>query len=1036
MKQKLLSLLLGGMILSTVSFAQEKKISGRVTNAEGKGLPGVTVLVQGANQATQTDAEGNYTFNSIATGKTLIFRSIGFSDQILKVGANSSIFNVNLTSADSQLDEVIVTGYGTQKKREVTGSIASIKGEAFRDVAGPSIDKALQGQAAGVQAANTSGILGQPAKIRIRGTNSISSSSDPLYVVDGVPYISGDQGANTASNPLSDINPNDIANVEVLKDGAATAIYGSRASNGVILITTKKGKAGAPKLTYNNWFALATPSKYYDVLDAKQFIDITNEKLTNVGRPEAAFETIDPTSKSVIDKDWQKEVFRTAFQMNHAVSMSGATEQTNYFFSAGYANLEGISDANTQKKYTVRGKLEQKAFNDRFTIGLNTAIAHTTNRGFNNSEAALSGNVGAALFAFPNAPAMWADGSYNLSADGTSLGPAANKLPIYGNYTNQRWVLDNNIYKNASLNINGSAFANIEIIKGLNLRTTIGTQLINGEDYLYYAPGHGDGKSVNGRIYQYSIPNFRYNWQNTLNYDTQFGANRINVIVGTENQKTRNRNFFAHGYGLSNTYFGENENIISGSLTNQLLGGGASENALASIFGRANYVFKDRYFISGTLRRDKISSLPYGKQSAVLPGASIGWDVAKEEFFKSSFVSQFKVRGGYAKVGNTEIGNYPYAGLFGARNYGDYNGISYNQAGNAELKFETSKKINIGLDLAFLQDRITFSADYFKNDIDNMILAVPMAPSLGVPQNFINQNVGKMFNKGFEFVLGGTVIDKNGFNWNASLNATFVKNEISQLVDGNDIVTPYHINRVGESIGSFFGYEFSGVNSANGNAIYKKADGSFVQSVFNSTSYAVYDATKKDDVTQKATLGYDDKRVLGISTPTWYGGFNNTFTYKGFDLNVFLTYSGGNKVYNQTRQEILNNMNFANAGTELLDRWTTPGQETDVPKLAFGFDNSINLNGSLNSRFLENGSFLRVQNIGLGYAVQDGAFLRSLKATNLRFFANVQNAFVFTKYTGIDPEVANSSTTNSRASLDNRSNPVPRTFTIGLNVGF
>ncbi|MDH5827771.1 SusC/RagA family TonB-linked outer membrane protein [Sphingobacterium faecium] len=1034
MKQTLLSFFVGSMILTSVAFAQEKKVSGRVTGADGKPLVGVTIAVQGSNLATQTDANGNYSF-SVPTGKVIVYRSVGFSDKTLIVKEGQSSFNVTLDDSQNDLDEVVVTGYGTQRKREVTGAIASIKGDAFRDVAGPSIDKALQGQAAGVQASNTSGILGQAAKIRIRGTNSISSSSDPLFVVDGVPYITGDQGANTATNPLSDINPNDIANVEVLKDGAATAIYGSRASNGVILITTKSGKIGAPKLNYNNWFAVATPSKYYDLMNANQFIEITNEKLTNIGLAKNAFETIDPTSKEVIDHDWQKEVFRSAFQMNHALSMSGGTEKTNYFFSVGYADLDGISDANSQKKYSVRGKVEQKAFNDKLTIGVNTAFSHTTNRGFNNSESGLSGNVGGALYAFPNVPAKWADGSYNLSADAQSLGAGSNTRPIYGNYTNQRWVLDHNIYKNAALNFSGSGFANLEIIKGLNLRTSVGTQLINAEDYLYYAPGHGDGRGVNGRIYQYSLPNFRYNVQNTLNYETSFGDSRINVIVGTEHQKTRTRYFFAHGYGLSSTYFGENENIISGSLTNQLLGGTASERAFESYFGRANYVFKDRYFLSATLRRDKISSLPHGKQGATLPGLSLGWDIAKEEFFNSSIVSQFKVRGGYAKVGNTEIGNYPYAGTFAARQYGDYNGIGFSQAGNPDLKFETSKKINFGVDLAFLQDRIKFTADYFKNDIDNMILAVPTAPSLGVPQNFINQNVGKMFNKGFEFVISGTVIDKNGFNWTSNLNATFVKNEITQLV-GNDITYTHHINRVGESIGSFFGYEFAGVNTANGNAIYAKADGSYVQNISGKSSYAVYDVNNKEDISKSATLGYADKRIMGVSTPTWYGGFNNTFNYSGFDLNIFLTFSGGNKVYNQTRQEMLNNQVMANAGTELLDRWTTPGQVTDVPKLAFNMDNSMNLNGNMNSRFLENGSFLRAQNIGIGYSFTNPVFLKSILATNLRVFAQVQNAFVITNYSGIDPEVGNSTTTNSRAGQDNRSNPIPRTFTVGLNVGF
>src|SRR5690606_14533704 len=575
-----------------------------------------------------------------------------------------------------------------------------------------------------------------------------------------------------------------------------------------------------------------------------------------------------------------------------------------------------------------------------------------------------------------------------------------------------------------------------DLIKGLDFKSQIATQYIAGEDYLYWDGGHGDGKSVNGRIYQYYLPSFRYNWQNTLNYKVDFGDSRLDIVAGLEHQKTRSRYFFAHGYDLSSTYFAQNENIISGSLTNQLLGGSASERAFASVFARANYVLLDKYFLSATIRNDKISSLPHGNQSATLPGASIGWDVAKEDFFTSNLVSQFKIRGGYAEVGNTEIGNYPYAGIFSARIYGDGAGIYYSQAGNPDLKFETSQKVNVGVDLAFLNDRFTFVADYFHNNINNMILAVPYSPSLGIPGNQISQNVGSMYNKGFEFSVGGNVIANENFIWNTNFNATFVQNKIKKLVDGNDIAYTFHINREGESIGSFYGYQYRGVNDQNGNALFEKGDGSIVQNVAGTTSYSVYDPTNPTDVSQASSLGSADKRILGNSIPTWYGGFNNTFSYKGLDLVLNMSYSGGNKVYNQTRQESLNNMEFQNGGRELLDRWTTPGQKTDVPKLVYGHGASINLENSANSRFLESGNFLRLRTIGLGYTFKDAAWLNAAYLKSVKLFAHVENAAVFTKYSGIDPEVANSFTSNSQSALDNAANPVPRTFTFGINVGF
>ncbi|MHC8948518.1 SusC/RagA family TonB-linked outer membrane protein [Sphingobacterium hungaricum] len=1035
MKQKLLKILLLCTFLIGVSYAQNRQVSGVVTSAtEGTPLSGVSVTVVGTNSATQTDGSGRYSL-SIPENSTLNFSYVGFSPQRIAVGSRTTV-NVLLVQDSESLDEVVVVGYGTQKKREITGSIASIKGESLQDIPVPSLDKALQGQAAGVQVSITSGLLGQAPKIRIRGTNSISSSSTPLYVIDGVPYLSGDNGAIMANNPIADINPNDIVSVEVLKDGAATAIYGSRAANGVILITTKSGKRGDPIMTYDGWVATASPSKYYDVMDANQFIEISNEKLTNSNRPIAAFETIDPTSGEVYNTDWQREVFRTAFQHNHVLSYSGATEKTNYYFSGGFMDMQGISDANSLKKYSLRAKAEQKAFNDKLTIGFNSAVSNQTNRGFNTSESGLSGNVAAALYSFPNVPAIWADGSYNLSADNAMLGPGANTLPIFGSYTNQRQVLDNNIYKSNMLSFNGNGFLNVELMEGLSFRSQIGVTYQGGEDYLYWNPTHGDGRSVNGRIYQYYLPRTLYNLQNTLNYSTNWLNNSLSVVVGTENQKSKTRYFFSHGFGLSSTYFAENENIISGSLTNQLLGGSASENAFTSFFGRVNYAFKERYFLSGSLRYDQISSLPFGNQGALLPGLSLGWDIAREEFFVSNVVSQFKLRGGYAQVGNTEIGSYPYAGLFGATQYGADNGIYYSQAGNSNLKFETSYKTNIGVDLAFFNDRFSLTLDYFRNDIDNMILAVPTPPSLGIPDNRISQNVGKMLNQGFEATVSGIVLERGDFSWNTNLNATFVKNEVTQLFDGNDIPYTFHRVAVGQPLGSFYGYESAGVNAQNGNALFYKNDGSIVQNVGGTTSYAVYNASDPTNVSQSATLGTGDMRFLGQGNPKWYGGFNNTFRYKDFDVTFNLSFATGNKIYNRTRQDVLSNTVFANAGTELMDRWTTPGQVTDVPKLYYNQDASINLKGALNSRFLEDGSYLRGQRIGVGYNFSNSSFLNSIYINNLRVFANVDNAFVITKYSGLDPDLANSSTSNAQPGLDNLSNPIPRTFTFGINLGF
>ncbi|GAB2454395.1 SusC/RagA family TonB-linked outer membrane protein [Hymenobacter qilianensis] len=1039
-----MSILLMFTLLQQVT-AQDRNVSGRVTDRQsGEGLPGVTVLLKGTNNGISTNSDGTFTLTVPATGGILVFSSIGYIQLEREIGTNDQI-NVALAGDTKQLSEVVVTGYGTQERRDVTGSISSVKGEEIANLATPSFDQQLAGRAAGVQVTTPSGILGQAPRIRIRGTNSISSGASPLIVVDGVPVITGNQSGVTPNNPLGDINPADIDSYEVLKDGSATAIYGSRAANGVILITTKKGKLGKATISYDNWFGWAKTTKRYDVLNADQFIEISNEKYAAVGEKPQAF-PFERNGQNV-STDWQDLIFRTGFQQNHVISVGGATEKTNYYFSAGYTDQNAVIKANSLKRATFRGNLNQEV-TKWLNLGMNVGLTRTENEGLNTGRNSLSGNVLNALSVFPNVPARNEDGTpYILPTAPAVIGQGNNTQGISFNYPNVLFALENNVFGATNYRILGNVFAEVQPLEGLRLRTQYGTDFFLNDDFQFLDPRHGDGLGSRGVVFQQFAPTFRWNWQNTIAYDKQFGdAHKIGVIAGVEYQKTRAQSFFAQGTGISDRYFGSN-NIISGTLATPTVGGGFGENGFDSYFGRINYAFKDRYLLSATVRNDAISSLPEANRRGTFPGASLGWRVSQEPFFKSSgissILSDLKLRASYAEVGNVDIGNYPYASLFGPAKYGSQNGIGYNingQFGNENLKWETSKKKDFGVDLGFLDDRFTLTADYYQNNIDDLILFVRAPLSLGIPNSGYNANIGRMRNEGFEFALNTQNIANEDFNWTTNINFSTNKNEVLELnqADNNaDLLFTYNVTRVGESIGSIYGYDFQGVNAANGNPIYRKRDGSLVQGNIANNTYYVYDPSSPEVTTTstRSTLRADEDRfILGNSNPTWFGGVNNSFTYKGLDLSVFFRFSGGNKIMNVTRQQLLR-MEFLNNGTEILDRWTTPGQQTNVPRLEFANSDFINLNNASSSRFVENGDFLRLQNATIGYTLpQNLAGVAAL--SRLRVYGQIQNAFTISGYKGLDPEVNANGDTNSQAGIDFNGNPQQRVFTVGLNASF
>lgn len=934
------------------------------------------------------------------------------------------------TTRVRDIDEVVVVGYGTQRKADVTSSISSVTGEEIANLNTPTFEAQLAGRSSGVQVVTNSGEIGSAPVVRIRGINSISSGTSPLYVIDGVPMFSGDTGGgNTAANALADINPSDIETMTVLKDGAATAIYGSRAANGVILITTKKGRGGKFQVNYNTLYSVANVVKRIDLLQTPDFITISNEKAAPANTIWA--------EGTEFNTDWQDAVLRTGTQMDHFLSMSGGLGQGNYYASVGYTTQEGVIRPNGMERLSTRLNADQRVTN---WLKLSTSLSYTETgyEGLNNGVNSISGAMFSAIRQLPNTPIYdpTTPTGYNIWTSGTTsrVGQWDNRIPITSNLTNIAYIVNNNSYSSDLTRFIGSLAADVRITDWLDYRLQLSKDRSVTTGFLYWNRVHGDGFSRGGYIDNNYLNLDRWNIQNIVNLNKSFNEHNVNLVLVNEYQKQTSNSFYADGQGLSADFFGIG-NIISGSYTTQTSGGGMSENGLISYAARLSYNYANKYFIQGTIRRDGLSSLPEANKWGNFPGLSLGWTVSNENFLRdNSTLSELKLRASYGKVGNTEIGNYPYLGLYSSYKYADYTGIGYAQAGNDQLQWETSTKKNIGVDLGFLNNRITLTADYFINENDGLILAVPVSPSLGVPNNSINKNIGSMRNKGFEFTADARIVRTEDFTWSIGGNLTLMDNEVLSLVDGKDIIgsqgnqTAYLI-REGESLRSLYGRKYYGVNMANGNPIYYKGDGTLVQGNVANGLYYLYDPNNPGTLGAQSSLGADDNFILGNTIPTYFGSLSTNLTYKNFDLGVMARFSGGNYIFNVSRRELLN-QDFYNNGTEILGRWQSADNPGDgwTPRLWGSRGNFINLEGQANSRFVEKGDFVKIDNITLGYSLNP-SLIEAVGLSKLRIYGVVQNAIMFTNYSGIDPEMEING-------MDYNSVPRQSTISLGLNATF
>lgn len=1058
MKQTLLSFFVGSMILTSVAFAQEKKVSGRVTGADGKPLVGVTIAVQGSNIATQTDANGNYSF-SVPTGKVIVFRSVGYSDKTLIVKEGQSAFNVTLDDSSRELDEVVITGYGQRQIKDLTGSQGSIKGDKIAAEPTLSFEQAMSGKMAGVQIGSTGGTLGDGMSVRIRGVNSISSSSLPLYVIDGVPMNAVENvntfnsGDGTRFNPMSMINSNDIESIEVLKDAAAAVLYGSRAANGVILINTKRGKNGVSSISFESKVTSSKASKLLDLLNGDQFIEINNEKAKNAASKFGGVNII--AKESDIDGDgvndrtnWLDEVYRTGIGYDNTVSLSSGNEKGNFYASARYLDQRGIVLQNQLKSGQVRinGDIKPVKW---LKAGVSLSYSKTANDGVL-TDRYIAGATVAALNASPIVSIYNPNNviGYNLGANGylgngnntSSLRANGTNVALIGNVANPVATLMSQLNQNTPEQILANGYIEVQPITGLKITSKFGIDYLSNYEHQYSHPNIGGlGTAYNTLIQDNFRDRDQWVWQNYANYDKTFAEDhRLSVTLGTEYQFTKEKNVYAGASNVSDGYFTDIlDNTYTGTEPGTsdimlLSGGGLFSNGLESYFSRVGYGYKNKYLIDLALRADAFSAFGANSKWGYFPSASVGWVASEEDFLKQyDWLSYLKLRASYGRVGNSRgIGSYASRDLYQGGAYASLNGFSAYQIGNTNLKWETSDKYDVGLDFNILNNRFNFVIDYFSNNISGLVLLAKPLFTTGVPSTTLGEpgaiftNIGSMTNKGIEFTFNMKTMERKDFTWNTSFNFTAISNKVNSLVTANtDIIDGNSVASVGRSLGSYKLIRWAGVDEQTGNPMWYGKDGNI--KMFNPDTQ-----TWTQDGNKISGLVGDDAVYLDKSgLPKYYGGLDNNITYKKFDFGVSLVYTGGFYIYNTTRSSLLTNQ-FLNNTTEILDRWTAPGQKTDIPRL-FLTDNTAN---RASDRFLEKGDFVRVRTISVGYNFA-GETLKRIGINNLRVFTQVYNPFLITGYKGQDPEVnSNRNNSNIAIGVDNRAVPQPRTYTFGLNV--
>ncbi len=961
--------------------AQQISISGKVVSAEdGQGMPGINIVVKGTNAGTVTDVNGAYRVNADPDG-SLIYSFIGFQTQEIKI-AQRAVIDVVMKPDPKQLEEVVVTGYREESRRSLPGSVAIVKADKLQNAPVASFDQVLQGRVPGMLVSSGSGQPGASAQVIIRGIKSLSGSNGPLYVLDGVPIASG---------VFNTLNPNDFESITVLKDATAAALYGSRGANGVVVITTKKGKAGETQVNYSFQYGISyAPQNRLQVMNSSEKIGY---ELAVGGTPLSSMTSEEIARLKKIDTNWQDVLFTQAATQQHDLSIQGGNDKTTFFISGNYTDQAGTVRNTGLKRYTAKFNLQHEA--SHFRVGFNSSLGYSKNQNTFEGNAYIGSPLNAVRWTNPYEKPYDDSGDYTKIRSGQP-----NAL--------QELLENHRRFYDVKGIINAYAQYFIPSIEGLSVKTSWGTDYTQRETDVYYdkstytgtqTPGQA-GSQTRGSSY-----NVNFVGTTSVSYSTSFGDHELFTSVYHELVYNQNKGFSFTGYGINSNLKNDGGITVSGTYLPDL-GGSNTESALQSFFMESSYQYKKKYSFKGGIRTDASSRFGKNFQSALFYSVGGNWKLSDEKFFEplASTVDFLKVYANFGTSGNQSgIGDFESLSLFTTTSYGGTTGLIQAQPENPNLSWETVRSLNIGLEYSVLNNRITGSVEYYSNTTLDMLLESQLSRTTGFSS--LTQNVGRMSNHGVEVDITGTVLKMREFTWTINANFTYNKNEIQKLVGGDEIVNGLTIFKVGYPAGTNYVVPYAGVNPANGDALYYKKDGS-ITNQFSS----------------------DDLIPYGTRFAPRFGGFTNTFSYKGIDLSIFFSWVQGNKVYNNDRTNVENPTYYAdNLDKAMLRAWKQPGDVTDIPRVQTLSGLTANPFQAQTTRFIEDGSFLRLRNVMLSYNLP-AKWTSKAKLRNVRVFAQGQNLWTLFKFQGWDPELASGTLTGAQY-------PALRTVAAGINIG-